>query len=524
MQLHYDTAHAPAAFHAQSSRKALKGQYMVILKPGVDMATFALHRQTVAAAQSTADAHLADAEERGIRHVYDLEGQLQGYAGKFSDDVLSYIRAHPEVEYVEQDSEVTTMEMPDDGNNVWDVGYDVKIEDAFSALGAPQLSKQSLEKGAPWGLVRVSHRDAVSFKNFGQYLYQGQGGEGVTAYIIDTGINIDHVEFEGRATWGKTMPVNDEDKDGNGHGTHCAGTIGSRKYGVAKKAELVAVKVLSSSGSGSMSDVTGGVLWAVEDAKKKTKAMAASPNSEKAKKHRGFVANMSLGGGKSPTLDRAVNGAVASGMHFGVAAGNENQDACNVSPAGASNPVTVGAMTLADVGASFSNWGKCVDVFAPGLNILSTWNSGNTSTNTISGTSMASPHVVGMLAYLLSIYGSEEFDIVETSLSGGLPFSSEAQSLDMTDFTDSVASKLHSIMPFSSLAFDFVSGLFGGAKKSSSAQVAMAPVPKKPDVASVLHPADLKKAMIKLSTSGKLNDIGQDSPNYLIFNNATLTK
>lgn len=175
-------------------------------------------------------------------------------------------------------------------------------------------------------------------------------------------------------------------------------------------------------------------------------------------------------------------------------------------------------MTLADVGASFSNWGKCVDVFAPGLNILSTWNSGNQSTNTISGTSMASPHVVGMLAYLLSIYGSEEFDMVETSLSGGLPFGN-GQSLVMNDFTDSVASKLHSIMPFSSLAFDFVAGLFGDKKSNN-----MAPVPKKPDVASVLHPADLKKAMIKLSTSGKLNDIGQDSPNYLIFNNATLTK
>lgn len=150
MQLHYATAHAPAAFHAQSSRKALKGQYMVMLKPGSDVATFMLHRQTIAAAQATADLHLADAEERGIRHVYDLEGHIQGYAGKFSDDVLSYIRAHPEVDYVEQDSVVTTMEMPDDGSNIWDVGYDVKIDDAFSALGAPQVSKQSLEKGAPW--------------------------------------------------------------------------------------------------------------------------------------------------------------------------------------------------------------------------------------------------------------------------------------------------------------------------------------------------------------------------------------
>jgi cerevisin len=117
------------------------------------------------------------------------------------------------------------------------------------------------ELGAPWGLARISHRPKLSLGTFTKYVYDTDGGEGVTAYVIDTGINIDHVEFEGRARWGKTMPKNDVDKDGNGHGTHCAGTIASRKYGVAKKAQLVAVKVLGSNGSGSMSDVVDGVLY-----------------------------------------------------------------------------------------------------------------------------------------------------------------------------------------------------------------------------------------------------------------------
>ena len=129
-----------------------------------------------------------------------------------------------------------------------------------SAEAAGKDSGIATELGAPWGLARISHRAKLTLGTFTKYLYDTEGGEGVTAYVIDTGINIDHVEFEGRARWGKTMPKNDVDKDGNGHGTHCAGTIASRKYGVAKKAEVVAVKVLGSNGSGSMSDVVDGVL------------------------------------------------------------------------------------------------------------------------------------------------------------------------------------------------------------------------------------------------------------------------
>ncbi|UZJ53191.1 hypothetical protein CBS101457_002511 [Exobasidium rhododendri] len=511
-QLNYDIPHAPAAFNTQSARKAIKGNYIVTLKDDVDATTFLAHRQTIATAQDVASAHLASQEERGIRQVYDVEGVLQGYSGAFSDDVLAYIRAHPEVDSVEQDTVVTTQEMGNDGSMVWDMGYPVSF-DQKASVASDSIETQEIEKGAPWGLVRVSHRDGVSFKNFGQYLYNYHGGEGVTAYIIDTGINIKHDEFEGRARWGKTIPQNDVDEDGNGHGTHCAGTIGSRKYGVAKKAELVAVKVLGSGGSGTMADVVGGVLWAVEDAKKATKAMAMNPSSTKSQKHKGFVANMSLGGGKSPSLDKAVNGAVTSGMHFGVAAGNENQDACNVSPAGAPNPVTVGASTLNDLRASFSNVGKCVDIFAPGLNILSTWNTGNQSTNTISGTSMASPHVVGMLAYLLSIYGSKEFATVADALPSGHPVN--AKMVSFQDYTSSFASKIQNILPAPAFVLDMISTLFGGEK-----QVSLAPTPKEPAVGSVLHPTDLKKALIKLATPGKLQEVN-GSPNLLIFNNAT---
>jgi cerevisin len=260
------------------------------------------------------------------------------------------------------------------------------------------------EKNAPWGLARISHRDSLSFGTFNKYLYSADGGEGVDVYVIDTGTNIDHVDFEGRATWGKTIPTGDADEDGNGHGTHCSGTVGGKKYGVAKKANIVAIKVLRSNGSGTMSDVVKGVEYAAES----HSAKAASAKSGKAKGFKGSAANMSLGGGKSPTLDMAVNAAVDAGIHFAVAAGNDNADSCNYSPAAAENAVTVGASTLADERAYFSNYGKCNDIFAPGLNILSTWIGGKYATNTISGTSMASPHIAGLLAYLLSLQPAKD--------------------------------------------------------------------------------------------------------------------
>lgn len=284
----------------------------------------------------------------------------------------------------------------------------MKMTNALSVLQVDYIEKDSLvhtmedptvEKNAPWGLARISHRESLSFGSFNKYLYAADGGEGVDVYVIDTGTNIDHVDFEGRASWGKTIPANDEDVDGNGHGTHCSGTIAGKKYGVAKKANVYAVKVLKSNGSGTMSDVVQGVEWAATQHIKKVKDAKAG----KVKGFKGSTANMSLGGGKSVTLDKAVNAAVDAGIHFAVAAGNDNADSCNYSPAAAEKAVTVGASTLADERAYFSNYGKCNDIFAPGLNILSTWIGSKYAVNTISGTSMASPHIAGLLAYFLSL-------------------------------------------------------------------------------------------------------------------------
>lgn len=261
------------------------------------------------------------------------------------------------------------------------------------------------EKNAPWGLARISHRKSLSFGTFNKYLYSSDGGEGVDAYVIDTGTNIKHVDFEGRATWGKTIPNGDEDEDGNGHGTHCSGTVAGKKYGVAKQANVIAVKVLRSNGSGSMADVIKGVEFAADS---HVKRVDAAKQGKKDKKFKGSVANMSLGGGKSPALDKAVNAAVDVGIHFAVAAGNDNANSCNYSPASAKNAVTVGASTLADERAYFSNYGKCNDIFAPGLNIESTWKGSKHAINTISGTSMASPHICGLLAYFLSLQPSSD--------------------------------------------------------------------------------------------------------------------
>lgn len=214
-------------------------------------------------------------------------------AGRFSAEALQAIREAPEVAYVERDQIVRTQ---DDIKGVDNFGSDIETE-----------------KDAPWGLARISHRDTLRLGTFNKYVYDSHGGEGVTAYVIDTGVYVQHPEFENRARWGATIPSGDPDEDGNGHGTHCAGTIGSAKYGVAKAAEIVAVKVLRSNGSGSMSDVVKGVLWAAKDAEKQKKAGGT--------KHKGSVANMSLGGGKAQSLDDAVDAAVESGLHFAVAAG-----------------------------------------------------------------------------------------------------------------------------------------------------------------------------------------------------------
>ncbi|KXN65022.1 subtilisin-like protein, partial [Conidiobolus coronatus NRRL 28638] len=239
---------------------------------------------------------------------------------------------------------------------------------------------------APWGLARVSQRPELGPSPFA-YHYDENAGEGVNVYVVDTGINNNHQEFTGRFTWGVTTASNStSDNDNHGHGSHCAGTIGGTTYGVAKKAHLVAVKVMGDDGSGATSDIIAGLEWVAE-------------NKSGAK---GNVISMSIGGLKSPLIDLAVENAINKGIVAVAAAGNSNLDACLFSPASAPNVISVGATDINDTKAYFSNHGPCIHIHAPGVKILSSWKGDSTASKTISGTSMACPHVAGLAATIIS--------------------------------------------------------------------------------------------------------------------------
>ncbi len=266
-------------------------------------------------------------------------------------------------------------------------------------IEADQIMRaNAIQSNPTWGLDRI---DETSLPMDGQYVYN-YTGSGVKAYIIDTGIRTSHNDFGGRAFSGYTA-INDGNgtNDCNGHGTHVAGTVGSATYGVAKSVSLYAVRVLDCQGSGTNSGVIAGVDWVTQNHTKPA------------------VANMSLGGGASSALDTAITNLVNAGVTVAVAAGNDNADACNYSPARAAAAITVGSTTNTDARSSFSNYGSCLDIFAPGSSITSTWSTGDTSTNTISGTSMASPHVAGVAALYLQANPSATPSAVTNAITGG---------------------------------------------------------------------------------------------------------
>ena len=243
----------------------------------------------------------------------------------------------------------------------------------------------AVQKKAPWGIARISY---PNFERTTDYRYYENDGEGVKVYVIDTGVLSSHEDFEGRVITGINLVPTEDDDDENGHGTHVMGTVLGKTFGIAKKASGIAVKVLDEEGSGLLSTVVRGIDWVIQQHKQ---------DSQKAKS----VINMSLGAGKSLIIDRAVQIASEAGIHVVVAAGNENQDACRTSPAGSPYAITVGATKIGDERAWFSNFGPCVNIYAPGHLILSAWNEKGQS-KVISGTSMASPHVAGVVAALLS--------------------------------------------------------------------------------------------------------------------------
>ena len=334
---------APSAGAIRAVQDPSSASYIVVLKSDAarsDAAPASARPLVAAVAQELSQAHGG-----AVTSVYQYA--LKGFAARLPAKQADALANDPRVEYVEADQVFHT-----------------------TATQTP----------ATWGLDRIDQRD-LPLNN--TYTYN-QTGQGVQAYIIDTGIRASHQQFAGRIGNGFTA-VNDGNgtNDCNGHGTHVAGTTGGTTYGVAKQVTLHAVRVLSCSGSGSTTGVIAGVDWVTQNHTKPA------------------VANMSLGGGASTALDQAVANSISAGVSYAIAAGNDNADACNGSPARVASANTVGATTSTDARSSFSNFGTCVDIFAPGSSITSSWNTSDTATNTISGTSMATPHVTGALALYL---------------------------------------------------------------------------------------------------------------------------
>ena len=346
-------SHATVDLSDLADGEAIPGQYIVLFKDGT---TNASER-----AQEVARGRGVNGQ---VKQVF--EGAVQGFVLQLPSQASpraaeALLRNNPHVKHIEQDRIIRL------NPNV------VSIDGRRRAImHSTDYSTNS------WGLDRIDQR-YLPLDN--EFKYEGTGS-GSTVYVLDTGINYDHVDFEGRVSFGFDA-FDGDGSDCNGHGTHVAGTIGGKNWGVAKRVNLVSVRVLECDGRGAISDIISGINWVTEN--------ADGPS----------VVNMSLGSGRSTAMDNAIRNSIEKGISYVTSAGNTNSNACSGSPARVSEVITVGATTNNDNRASYSNYGSCVDIFAPGTGITSAWFDGNESTATLNGTSMAAPHVAGVAAILL---------------------------------------------------------------------------------------------------------------------------
>jgi len=362
---------AIAPLNRAEAHARVTGSYIVAFKEGTTSETFT--------------SFLADLKQLHnvfLGHVYTEV--FQGFSAKLNKEQLMLVRTHPQVEFVEED----------------------QVVQQYQGKGWCN----SMQGDATWGLARISSR-AIPTND--DYYYPSSAASDVDVYVIDTGIFLSHNDFGGRAIFGFKSESWWVDDDENGHGTHVSSTIGGTSYGVAKGVNLIAVKVLDGNGQGTTAGVIAGVNYAV--ARRRSTGKTS-------------IGNMSLGGGWSQAMDNAVNAATNAGVYMVVAAGNSNQDACNYSPSAAANVITVGATSQGaakkrqdrqyDARAYYSNWGTCVSLFAPGTAVTGAWIGTVGAINTISGTSMASPHVAGVAALFLDNQPSITFAQLTSQILG----------------------------------------------------------------------------------------------------------
>lgn len=360
----------------QNLHRVDSGRYIVVFKSGLSTADYTAHQEWISGKCASLDKRsgIIDSVRNKLRHAKKSSvqffkfGTFMGYVGWLPSALIKTIEKSLLVDYVERDEYV-------------------------------KLAQVTEQPNAPWNLERVCNRDFLNKEYSGNFTFDENAGEGVTVYVVDTGINETNPEFEGRASlaWSFSPFSND---DPNGHGTHVAGTIAGKTYGVAKKAKIESLKAFNENGRSLKSTILMAVHYAITEHEKRILSGDAS--------YKGAIINMLLGCGGSLALDAAVAAATRVGITVVSSAGNDGIDACNCSPSRSESSITVGAIDENDAVAWFSNYGRCVDIYAPGVRIQSVSNGEGLSI--LTGTSMAAPHVTGVVATLLSmqpLLGSE---------------------------------------------------------------------------------------------------------------------